>query len=471
MTLPSMDSTWGLHWRSSAWFIVTAIIIALFTDTFLNSFIVPILPYMIEDRISLDPSRTQSIITWLFFESAAVSLLLRMPLAHFADKSTSKRKWFMWALVIALTSTIATAASSSLAVLFVSRFVQAFANSIMWVVGYSTLAATVPIQHTAKVYSVVSVASSLGASSGPMLAGMLFQLAGYWMAWTLAFAIIAVDIIFRLLMVEKPTVEEPVTVPAVDPVVKQDSPSEHSPLLSSRRYSNSYDTTTPQKHPQPAPNFYKCLFGKRNYTAGLWCAFIFGIIFTAFNATVPLHVRDKFQWGGMKSGLIFAALQFPRLLMSPFVGWLKDRIGTRIPTVYGFAALTPLLWLLGIPGSGLYQWADTKDRGPALYVLTMILIGMNTSFLNGAGSIEATIAANELENEYPGAFGPGGGKARAIALSGVSFILGSCVGPVLAGVLNQEFGYYTMNCVIASLSALSAIVAYTSLPKRRSTNA
>lgn len=93
-------------------------------------------------------------------------------------------------------------------VLFISRFVQAFANSIMWVVGYSTLAATVPIQHTAKVYSAVSVAGSLGASSGPMLSGMLFQVAGYWMAWTLAFAIIAVDIVFRLLMVEKSPLEK-----------------------------------------------------------------------------------------------------------------------------------------------------------------------------------------------------------------------------------------------------------------------
>ncbi|OQD84367.1 hypothetical protein PENANT_c013G06320 [Penicillium antarcticum] len=468
MTSLPMGSTWGRHWRSSAWFIVTAIVIALFTDTFLNSFIVPILPYMLENRISLDPSRTQSIITWLFFESAAVSVVLRMPLAHFADKSASKRKWFMWALVIALTGTIATAASSSLAVLFVSRFVQAFANSIMWVVGYSTLAATVPIQHTAKVYSAVSVAGSLGASSGPMLAGLLFQLAGYWMAWTLAFAIIAVDIAFRLLMVETATVEKIDTTE--DPVVKQDSPSENSPLLSSQRIPDRYESHKPQDSPQAAPNFYKCLFRKRNYIAGLWCSFMFGVIFTTFNATVPLHVRDKFKWGGLESGLMFAALQFPRLLMSPFVGWLKDRIGTRIPTFYGFSALTPFLWLLGIPGSGLFRWADTKDRGPALYVLAMILIGTNSAFLNAAGSIEATMAAKELQKEHPGAFGPGGGKARAIALSGVSFILGSCVGPVLAGVLNQKFGYYTMNCVIASSSALSAVVAYTFLPKRKFPN-
>lgn len=233
-----------------------------------------------------------------------------------------------------------------------------------------------------------------------------------------------------------------------DPIIKHDSPSEHSPLLSSQPIPDGHDNPNIQKSPNPTPNFYKCLFSKQNFIAGLWCSFMVGIIFTSFNATVPLHVRDKFQWGGMKSGLMFAALQFPRLMTSPFVGWLKDRVGTRFPTTYGFAILTPLLWLLGVPGSGIFSWADTQARGPALYVTAMILIGLNASCLNAAGSIEATIAAKELEKEHPGAFGPGGGKGRAITLSGVTFILGSCVGPVLAGMLNEKFGYYAMSCVI-----------------------
>jgi MFS family permease len=144
-------------------------------------------------------------------------------------------------------------------------------------------------------------------------------------------------------------------------------------------------------------------------------------------------------------------------MMSPFVGWLKDRKGTRIPTVYGYAILTPLIWFLGIPGSGLFSWADTKSRGPALYVLAMVLIGFNSSFLNAAGAIEATMAAKELAKEHPGAFGPGGGKSRALALSGMTYVLGSCAGPVLAGTLNEKFGYYVMNCVIGEQVQLSIL--------------
>lgn len=83
------------------------------------------------------------------------------------------------------------------------RLVLAIASSIMWVVGFATVADVVPLQHTAKTYAVISMAVSLGTSTGPMLSGILFQLAGYWVAWASAFAIIGVDIIFRLLMVEK----------------------------------------------------------------------------------------------------------------------------------------------------------------------------------------------------------------------------------------------------------------------------
>jgi MFS family permease len=239
-----------------------------------------------------------------------------------------------------------------------------------------------------------------------------------------------------------------------DPAIEQDSPSEHSPLLSSQRISDHYDGPKTQDPPKATPNFYKCIFSKPNFSAGLWCGFMVGVIFTAFNTTVTLHVRDAFQWGGMQTGLTFAALQAPRLVMAPFVGWLKDRIGTRIPTVYGYAVLTPLFWILGIPGSGLFPWADTESRGPALYVLAMVLIGFNSTFLNAAGAIEATMAAKELAKEHPGAFGPGGGKSRALALSGITFVLGSCAGPVLAGTLNEKFGYYVMNCVIGEPAQL-----------------
>ncbi|KAJ5892582.1 Tetracycline resistance protein TetA/multidrug resistance protein MdtG [Penicillium tannophilum] len=51
----------GYGWRSSNFFILTCITLALFSENFLYSFIVPLLQCMIEDRLHLDPSKTQDI--------------------------------------------------------------------------------------------------------------------------------------------------------------------------------------------------------------------------------------------------------------------------------------------------------------------------------------------------------------------------------------------------------------------------
>lgn len=93
-------------------------------------------------------------------------------------------------------------------VLFASRLVQAIAETVIWVVGVTVIADVVPIQHIGKTYTTVFMASSAGNSIGPMVSGVLYQLAGYWPAWSSAFAIISTDIVFRLLMVEKPYSKE-----------------------------------------------------------------------------------------------------------------------------------------------------------------------------------------------------------------------------------------------------------------------
>ncbi|KAI9044652.1 major facilitator superfamily domain-containing protein [Aspergillus affinis] len=468
-------------WRSSTWFIVTqwpwlCLLVSsgltrvghlwadtiVVTDTFLASFIVPIVPYIVEDRLGLNPRYTQSISSWLLAENTAVSVVVRMPLAHYADQSASKRSWLLWALVICLISTIATAFAPSLFVLFIGRFVQAFSSSIMWVVGYTTVADSVRLGHIGMVYSMIYTAVSLGTSSEPMLSGILFQLAGYWSAWACAFAVIAIDIGFRLLMLEKNYDEKTgKSIPSRSQALDLGPQSERAPFIDLEDAD-----LDPHAKPKTSPNFYRCIFSKRNFVCGIYCSFTFGLLMTTFNTTVPLHVREVFNWGGMPSGLMFAALQAPRLVMSPIVGWLKDRVDSRMPTTAGLAILAPLMWLLGVPGNPSFPWANFGTRGPVLYVLTMCAIGIQSTFLNGGGTIEATMAVDELDKQYPGAFGPNAGKSRALTMVSVSYILGACVGPVLAGALNERFGYYVMGCVLAALCAFSSVVLFRGLLSR-----
>lgn len=89
-------------------------------------------------------------------------------------------------------------------VVFIGRLVQALASSVMWVIGFSTIADFVKQEHLGKVYGIISVAVAVGTSVGPMLSGILFDFGGYWVAWSSAFIVIVLDILLRLLMLERP---------------------------------------------------------------------------------------------------------------------------------------------------------------------------------------------------------------------------------------------------------------------------
>lgn len=82
-------------------------------DTFLYTFIVPILPYMIEVRIGLDPDYTQRMSFALLSQSAFISVIVSPLIGHYADKSSTKRVWLLSSLVVCLVGTFALAVSMS----------------------------------------------------------------------------------------------------------------------------------------------------------------------------------------------------------------------------------------------------------------------------------------------------------------------------------------------------------------------
>lgn len=132
----SRGSVWGHKWRSSSLFIVSAMAMALFTgihrfcsprfdvtqmfltnqfpsDVFLSTFIVPILPYILESRLGLDVSLTQRMSFALLALSAVTSLICSPFIGHYADQMSSKKIMLLGSLATALFSTIILAMATS----------------------------------------------------------------------------------------------------------------------------------------------------------------------------------------------------------------------------------------------------------------------------------------------------------------------------------------------------------------------
>ncbi|EAL87177.1 MFS multidrug transporter, putative [Aspergillus fumigatus Af293] len=326
--------------------------------------------------------------------------------------------------------------------IFIGRFIQAIASSFMWVVGYATIADSVDSTRLGVIYGIISVAAAVGLSAGPMVSGVLFKIGGYWTAWTSAFAILLVDIVLRFLMLENPRRKRE---KQSDPSPADDGPheEENSPLL---RPDN--DTSTASR-PVAAPEtveektgleYYVYMFRHRRFVTGVLGYFVFAILISSFDTTLPLHVRDAFDWDSMPAGLMFLALQGPGIALSPLVGWLKDRVGTQIPTTIGFLGLAPLMWLLGVPGDERFPWANQGQRGPIIYAMDVTAVGIVSVLLNGVGVLEATATIDEIEHRHPGIFGPHGGYSRAMSICSQSWTIGAFFGPILSGYMAEHIG-------------------------------
>ena len=346
------------------------------TDSFVYTFAVPILPYIIESRLSLESSYTQRASFVFISQSALISVIFSPLVGYLADKYSTKRVWLRTASLVALVGTGMVVSAVSPAVLFIGRFVQALASTVAWVVGYATIADNVKLEHLGKTYGLISTVVAVGTSMGPMISGVLFDLGGYWLAWSSAFVVIGLNIVMWLLMLERPKSQG-----------KELSTANGSGDIETTPFLEDESSKTKERG---GLHFYSTLFRHRRFVCGVCAYLVLAILLSSFDTTLPLHVRHVFGWGSMQSGLLFVALQGPAIPLSVPVGWLKDRFGTRRPTFIGLLLLAPLMWFLGVPGDNRFPYANEGDRGQILYSLTMAMIGLAVLSLNGAGTLEAT---------------------------------------------------------------------------------
>ncbi|KAJ6050320.1 hypothetical protein N7444_007036 [Penicillium canescens] len=465
MTPLDQEEPWGFRWRSSPYFIVTVMAVALLTDEYLYGFLVPIFPFVVETRLGIDASLTQRISLALLSESALVSVIASPVIGHYADRSSEKRAWLLSGLAGALLGSLILALATSLFALFAGRLMQALGSACVWVIGFATIADHVPADDLGKVYGFVAIAISVGTSGGPLVAGILFDLGGYWTAWSSVLVVIVFDIVLRILMLEK-TQRDPVQA-------KAGNDTERDALIPPPS-TNSGDRAEQQSVKEKTGHeFYLCLFGNGRFLGGVVSYFCFAILTTSFDTTLPLHVRDVFHWKSLPAGLLFAAFQGPAVFLAVPVGWLKDKVGTRHPTTIGFVLLVPILWMIGVPGDERFPWANQGNLGQTLYSVAVTCAGVVICLLNGVGMMEAAQAVDEIQDATPGIFGPNGGYSRAISVVSVSWTLGMFFGPILSGYATEQIGYYEMNCLLAGMCALCSVVAFwnlKSVPQRLASN-
>ena len=200
--------------------------------------------------------------------------------------------------------------------------------------------------------------ASVGFIISPLLGGVVYAKAGYLYVFAMALGLIVIDILMRLIMIEKKTAlkyslsdERATEASDQDTLVdsttrehghsngttslsKSDNASENTPLLS----------TMPGQKKRQKPTILVLLSIPR-ILAAMYGIFINVSILAAFDGVLPLYVRGIFHWDSFAAGLIFFCLAIPEL-SGPLVGTLSDKVGPRWVAVAGCSLVAPPLVLL-----------------------------------------------------------------------------------------------------------------------------
>ncbi|RAK79120.1 MFS transporter [Aspergillus fijiensis CBS 313.89] len=459
-----------LKFRSSDGFIMFVVSFAVFTDILLYGLIVPVAPTALHERVGLsvdEEQRWTSILLALY----GAALLATSPVAGYIADRFDSRYWPLITGLVALgASTALLCVGTNLTLWILGRLFQGASAAIVWTVGLALMVDTVGRDGLGQAMGYIGMGLTLGIMGGPLLGGVIYGRGGYYAVFGLAFGLVGVDIVLRLVMIEKKHAvrwqqqQPPPPPPSKDKDATQkeaDQPSSPSSASSSdtipekasdleQQQQQHINPPQPQQKPTQA-NAITTLLSSPRMLVTLWTYFIISLVFSSFDSVLPLFVEDTFGWGQLGQGLIFIPISVPHLL-DPVVGYVNDRF----PTIRRYLAAGALV--ATVPAIVAMRCVTANALNDKVLLCALLaLVGACLAALMPPVIVEASYVVQEKEARNPHIFGKGGAMALAYGILNVAFAAGTIAGPFFAGFIRQTAGWATMTWALALVTGLSAV--------------
>ncbi|GJN81595.1 hypothetical protein PLIIFM63780_005130 [Purpureocillium lilacinum] len=433
------------RFRSSTLLILIVVCSAVFTDIFLYGLLVPVLPFALTSRAGVPVSeipRWNGILLALY----NLGLCIGSPAFGFlADRMSSRRLPFLAGLVALAASTLLLCLGRNVAVIAVGRVLQGLSAAICWAVGLALLADSLT-ERVGWALGWVNWAMTAGFLLSPILGGLAYENAGYYAVYYMAFGLIACDIVLRLFMKEGKAAR---TQNAN--VTDEDAPSRETRPVEA-------DLVEPT-HERPGGRSLQAGAGVANYWALIksrrLLASLIGCIMQsaskfAFFAVIPPFVDKTFHWDALAAGLIFLCVLLPGFL-SPLVGSVADRYGTKWLSFAGFALSVPLFVCLRFV-------AENTLSQKVLLGALLTLMGIALTLSSTPLMAEITYVIEDKDKEKPGIWGTKGVYGVGFGLFTTSFALGGVIGSFMAGYLYDGPGWETFGWAFGIWCAGGAVI-------------
>jgi MFS family permease len=456
--------------------------------------IVPVIPFVLEDRVGIPHDRgtllpqqprkrsayVRIVQSWtsillatfggalvlvsgkiLSMECTELELLTTITVitGWLCDRIHLRRCPFLGALVIQTGATVMLCLANSIEVLLTARILQGVSGGVVWTVSLIIMTDRVESAELGQALGYVALARTIGVVMGPLLGGVLYERTGYYSVFALSFAFLVIDGIFRLTFIEARTACK--WIPSVytagrssgegaeDQICNTTEKGSEEPLRrkSSNFIASSFQRVLHMTHRRLPPTV--TLLGDLRLDISLWGCFLQAVFLSGFDATIPIFVSRTFQWSSLAAGLIFLALVIPTSI-SPLIGWLSDKHGPRWYTAAGYILSTIPLILLRL--------VDHNAIGQKILLAALLAIFGATGTLFEIPVWAEVVKCTELRVvANPRQYSAGGAVGQAYGLLNLFYALGVTVGPLLTGFIYEDSGWSNMVLVLGVLSAASTV--------------
>lgn len=303
---------------------------------------------------------------------------------------------------------------------------------------------------------------SIGELVSPVCGGILYKKAGYVGVFALGSALLIVDFMMWLLVIEKKSAaaytrdDEGVIGNDLDSAedAREEifNSSEQDPLVAKNDDDEEYKVTSNQpKWVEAFPVVY-CLKNPRLFTAFI-LNMLQATLLATFHATIPTTALELYGFDSFKSGLLFIVLLVPCLLVGPISGWTVDRFGPKPAAVIGYGYLVPVLILLRpVHRGGTSQIIQ--------YCVLLALCGLGLGVIGSPPLVDASHVFQRYHKMNPDFFGANGPYAQLYGVKNMVFSAGLTLGSLMSGPLKERVGYGNMNLVLAALCLIASVFSF-----------
>jgi MFS family permease len=345
-------------------------------------------------------------------------VICSLPAGILADKLATRQIPFLGGLVALLGATVMLFLGQSIGVLIVARLLQGMSAAVVWTVGLAMIRDTVGSKRLGIAIGSIFSFISVGELAAPVLGGIVYKKAGHIGVVYMGFGVLVLDLILRLLIIEKKTAAMYTTEP-FEPVedfqedlergTEDGGPEEDSPLLQTgdRKEKDWKIRSDLPSFIKKVPILY-CLSDSRLVAAGL-VSFVQASVLALFDATIPTEGQSLFHVDSLQAGLLFIPLILPYLLLGSLAGKSVDKYGTKPAATIGFAFLVLPLILLRIPHPG--GIAEIVK-----FSAFVSLCGVGMAFISAPSIVEASEVIEKYHMANKEVFGKEGPYAQLYAI-------------------------------------------------------